>query len=306
MSPSHGRLVGEPKQLVVLSGKGGTGKTSVTAALAHLASQEVMLCMADADVDAANLELLLNVDPVTTHEFSGGVVARIDADRCTGCGACRAACRFGAISWSATDHAYIIEGIACEGCAACLYRCPVGAIATLPDTSGLWYLSETDYGPLYHAHLYAGGENSGKLVTLVKQQARLRALEDQRAVILIDGPPGVGCPAISALSGADLALMVVEPTLSSVHDLARVVDLAVHFGVPARVLINKVDLSEARAREVEVFCAGRGIAVVGRIPYDTVMVEAMVQGVPVTTFTQGKVVASLRDIWCIIRGELLK
>ena len=297
--------MGEPKQLVVLSGKGGTGKTSVMAALAHLASQEVTLCMADADVDAANLELLLDAEPVATHEFSGSVIARIDEDACTGCGACHAACRFGTISRSLIDPVYVVDSIACEGCAACLYRCPVGAITTSPEISGLWHHSETDYGPLYHAHLYAGGENSGKLVTLVKQQVRLRALDDQRAIILIDGPPGVGCPVISALSGADLALMVVEPTYSGVHDLERVVDWAEHFGVAASVVINKADLSEARVREVESFCAGRGVAVVGRIPYDTVMVEAMVKGVPVTTITQGTVAQSLSDIWCIIRDELL-
>jgi MinD superfamily P-loop ATPase len=294
----------DPKQLVVLSGKGGTGKTSVTAALAHLASQDLELSIADADVDAANLELVLGAQQVAVHDFTGGVVATIDAALCSGCGACFDACRFGAISLESGGATYTIDPIMCEGCAACRYRCPVEAIKTVPSQDGLWYVSHTGYGPLYHAHLFAGGENSGKLVTLVKQQARLRALDEHSDLILIDGPPGIGCPVISALSGADMALMVVEPTRSGIHDLVRILDLAAHFGVMARVVINKADLSEARVREIESFCSERGLSVIGRIPYDTVMVAAMVQGMPVTAYTGGAVVEALRDIWCIIRGDL--
>jgi MinD superfamily P-loop ATPase len=296
--------MGEPRQLVVLSGKGGTGKTSVVASLAHLASQELSLCLADADVDAANLELVLGAKALATHDFTGGLVARIDAEICTGCGACDEACRFGAISPSSVGQGYVVDPISCEGCAACHYRCPVDAIEMAPDRDGLWYESGTAYGPLYHAHLFAGGENSGKLVTLVKQHARLRALDERSDLILIDGPPGVGCPVISALSGADLALMVVEPTRSGVHDLARVLDLAAHFGVIACAAINKADLSQARVREIESFCATRGVAVIGRIPYDTVVVSAMIQGVPVTAYSGGAVAQALRDIWCIIKDEL--
>lgn len=294
----------EPKQLVVLSGKGGTGKTTVAAALADLASRELALSLADADVDAANLELVLGAVPEATHDFTGGSVAAIDAEVCIGCGACYEACRFEAISPLAEAGVYVVDTLACEGCAACTYHCPVAAIAMLPERDGVWYRSETAYGPFYHAHLFAGGENSGKLVTLVKQQARLRALDDGRDLILIDGPPGVGCPVISALSGADLALMVVEPTYSGVHDLTRVLELAAHFGVMAVVAINKADLSSLRAREIEAFCAKEAIPIVGRIPYDDIMVKAMVRGVPVTSYTDGAVAKALWETWGIIKEKL--
>ena len=194
---------------------------------------------------------------------------------------------------------------ACEGCAACYYRCPVDAISLLTPPCGLWYESNTRFGPLFHAHLFAGGENSGKLVTLVRQQARLRALDDHLDLVLVDGPPGIGCPVISAVAGATLALMVVEPTLSGAYDLSRVLDLAAHFGVPAAVVVNKADISDKRTEEIEAFCAACAIPLVGRIPYDTVVTEAMVQGVPITEFSDGPVSRALIHTWSIIKEKLV-
>jgi MinD superfamily P-loop ATPase len=165
------------------------------------------------------------------------------------------------------------------------------------QTAGRWFRSDTRFGPLFHAHLFAAQENSGKLVTLVKQQGRLRALDEGRQLLIVDGPPGIGCPVISASAGADLALLVVEPTVSGVHDLERILATTNHFGVPALVCINKVDVNPGRAAEVEAFCAGRGIEVVGRIPFDTVVTEAMVQGQPVTAYTDGPVSLALREVW---------
>ncbi|MGC9520254.1 MAG: ATP-binding protein [Anaerolineae bacterium] len=294
----------DPKQLVVLSGKGGTGKTCVTAALADMASQEFALSLADADVDAANLELVLGGQRLDSHEFTSGYLAEIDGDLCIACGACYEACRFDAIVPSVDGGPYRVDATACEGCAACSYRCPVDAITMTTPPCGVWYESDTSYGPFYHAHLFAGGENSGKLVTLVKQHARLRALDEGRDLVLVDGPPGIGCPVISAVSGADMALLVVEPTISGVHDLRRVLQLTEHFEVPVLVLVNKADLSAERTEEIEAFCLDRGVRVAGHVPYDTTVVEAMVQGVPVTAFTDGAVSEVLLSSWAIIREQL--
>ncbi len=294
----------DPKQVVVLSGKGGTGKTSVAAALVDLAAQEQAIAIADADVDASNLDLVLSPKRLEEHPFKSGLLAQIDAATCIRCGQCEAACRFEAIVPGTNGSDYQVDPIACEGCAACVYRCPVDAISTTEPQVGEWYASSTPYGPLYHAHLYAGAENSGKLVTLVKQQARLRALDDERPLVLVDGPPGIGCPVISAVSGADLALLVVEPTLSGAHDLARVLQTTTHFGVPALVVINKADLSAARTREIEAYCAGQDVPVAAHIPFDTTVTKAMVQGQPITAYADGEVTQAIQAIWGTIKTLL--
>jgi MinD superfamily P-loop ATPase len=290
------------KQLVILSGKGGTGKTTVAAALAHLASKEMPIVLADADVDAANLELVLSPQVQETHDFIGGQVAIIDPDLCTACGICAEVCRFEAIIPG--DDTYRVDDIACEGCASCFYQCPVEAIRMEEQVAGRWFRSDTRFGPLFHAHLFAAQENSGKLVTLVKQQGRLRALDEGRELLIVDGPPGIGCPVISASAGADLALLVVEPTVSGVHDLERILATTNHFGVPALVCINKADINPARADEIAAFCAAQGIALLGRVPYDTVVTEAMVQGQPVTEYGDGPVTAELKSVWMRIREAL--
>ena len=291
------------KQLVILSGKGGTGKTSVAAALAHLAAQEMPIVLADADVDAANLDLVLAPTRLEEHVFMGGQVAIIDPEKCELCGTCYDVCRFDAIIPG--DDTYRVDPLACEGCDSCVHQCPEEAIHSEEQQAGLWFRSDTRFGPLFHAHLFAAQENSGKLVTMVKQQGRLLALDEGRKLLIVDGPPGIGCPVISASAGADLALLVVEPTVSGIHDLERALGTVTHFRVPALVCINKADLNPSRTAAIEAFCAGQGIEVVGELPFDTVVTEAMVQGQPVTAYQpDGAMATALREAWARMQKRL--
>lgn len=289
------------KQLVILSGKGGTGKTIVTAAFAHLASQGQLagkVILADADVDAANLELILQPRLLEQQDFKGGKVAEIDKDSCTSCGDCEAVCRFDAIS--NVDDLYVIDPIACDGCAACVYQCPSDSISMHEELAGKFYFSECahEYGPLYHANLLPGRDNSGKLVTLVKQRARQQALDGNHELIIVDGPPGIGCPVISAVSGANLALIVAEPSVAGVHDMHRVLQTVRHFGVRAMVCINKADIYPAGADEIEAFCHENGIKTVGRIPFDLTVTRAMVAGEAVTAFRpEAASSIAIAEIW---------
>jgi MinD superfamily P-loop ATPase len=288
-----------------LSGKGGTGKTSVSAALAHLAAQQAAqewsLVLADADVDAANLELVLDPVRCETHDFWSGQVARIDPERCTACGRCAEVCRFDALS---PGPVYRVDPVSCEGCASCFYQCPTEAIRMEEQQAGRWFRSDTRYGPLFHAHLFARRENSGKLVNQVKGQASLVGLDRAADLLLIDGPPGIGCPVISASAGTDLALQVVEPTVSGAHDLERSMSTTDHFRVPSLVVINKADLNSRRTGEIVAFCAARGVEVAGHIPYDTVVTEAMVHGVPVTEYADGAVSQALKEVWKHVEAAL--
>ncbi len=287
------------KQLVILSGKGGTGKTSVAAALAHLAAegtQKISIVLADADVDAANLELVLAPRKIAQEDFWGGKVAAIDQAVCSGCGECVDVCRFEAIH--ETDGVYKIDPIACEGCAACVYVCPDEAISLTDQIAGEWYRSESRYGPLFHAALHPAQENSGKLVTLIKQHAKLLALDDAYDLVIVDGPPGIGCPVISAASGADLALIVAEPSVAGVHDMRRILQTTEHFGVQSIVCINKADLYAEGATEIETYCHEHGIEVIGSIPYDLNVTRAMANGDPVTAYeADGDASLALREIW---------
>ncbi len=283
------------KQIVVLSGKGGTGKTTVAAALAHLASREARIAMVDADVDAANLELLLSPQKRETHEFVGGKVAAIDRELCTDCGSCVEVCRFEAIQRD--GRGLQVDPIACEGCASCFYRCPSEAIKMEDAVSGLWFRSDTRFGPLFHAHLFPAAENSGKLVTQLKQRARELVEEENRDYLIVDGPPGIGCPVIAACSGSDLALLVTEPTAAGVHDLQRILATVRHFRVPAAVAINKCDLNIARRREIQGFCDAEDIPVAAQIPFDTDVTRAMVHGRVVTEEPKGKLSRGLERIY---------
>jgi MinD superfamily P-loop ATPase len=274
------------KQLVILSGKGGTGKTSLAAAFAHLASQSHLAnrtVLADADVDAANLELVLQPRLVEQEDFRGGQVAVIDQDTCASCGDCVTVCRFDAIHFT-DDGLYVVDPIACDGCAACVYQCPTGSISMQEQVAGKFYVSESRYGPLYHAGLHPGKENSGKLVTLVKQRARLRALDEGRQLVLVDGPPGIGCPVISAASGADLALIVAEPTVAGVHDMKRILQATEHFHLHALVCINKADIYPLGTKLIEAYCWDNDFEIAGKIPFDETVTEAMVHGEPVTAY----------------------
>ena len=296
------------KQLIILSGKGGTGKTSVAAAFAHLAAQSRFadqIILADADVDAANLGLVLQPRLLEQQDFKGGKVAVIDQDACASCGDCQAVCRFDAISF--TDGLYVIDPIACDGCAACVYQCPSESITMHEQIAGRFYFSESLYGPLYHANLFPGQENSGKLVTLVKQRARLQALDENRKLVIVDGPPGIGCPVISAVSGANLALIVAEPTVAGVHDMHRVLQTVKHFGVRAVVCINKADIHPKGADEIEAFCGENGIETVGRIPFDLTVASAMVAGEAVTAFRpQAPSSVAIAEIWERILPSLIE
>ncbi len=288
------------KQLVILSGKGGTGKTSVTAAFAHLLAQETSpfrTVLADADVDASNLELVLSPEIILREDFRGGQIAAIDQDRCNACATCQDVCRFDAVLDDG-EGGYKIDPLACDGCAACVYQCPEEAISMHDQVVGQWFRSESRYGPLFHAALRPAQENSGKLVTLVKQQARLLALDEGCDLVLVDGPPGIGCPVISAVSGADLALIVAEPTASGVHDMRRALETTNHFDVPAMVCINKADIYPEGAAGIEAFCQSEGIPVVGRVPFDTTVTGAMVEGQPVTVFQPDAPASrALRRVW---------
>ena len=294
--------------ITVASGKGGTGKTSVTAAFAHLASEGKyanQFIMADADVDAANLELVLQPQRIEEEEFRGGQVALIDQETCVSCGDCQNICRFDAIDY--TDGAYIVDPIACDGCAACVYQCATNSITMHEQVVGKFYVSEGRYGTLYHANLFPGQDNSGKLVTLVKQRARLQALDEERKLVIVDGPPGIGCPVISATSGADLALIIAEPTVSGVHDMHRVLETVQHFGVSALVCTNKADIYPEGTKEIEDFCIDSGIPFIGRIPFDLTVASAMVEGEAVTAFdSEAPASIAIRDIWSRVLDSLLE
>jgi MinD superfamily P-loop ATPase len=286
------------KQIVILSGKGGTGKTSIAAAFAHLASQDghTQAVLADADVDASNLELVLAPRTLEEHDFLGGQVAVIDPELCAGCGDCATTCRFDAILEE--RGTYSVDPIACDGCAACVTQCPSEAIRMETQLAGRWFRSDSRCGLLFHAALCPAQENSGKLVTLVKQQARLLALDEDIPLVIVDGPPGVGCPVIAASSGADLAVIVAEPTVAGIHDMQRVLETTQHFGVPSLVCINKADIYPEGTAEIEEYCRANGLDVIGHLPFDTAVIEAMTQGQPITAYQpDGPISRALRDIW---------
>lgn len=290
------------KEWVVISGKGGTGKTTVTAALAQLAAMNHTLLLADADVDAANLELLLSPQLLETHPFVGGQVAVIDKSRCDACGLCVQACRFAAINHS--EGKYSVDELSCEGCHACTYACPSDAIAMVEQLTGHCYRSGTKYGTLFHARLIPGRENSGKLVSQVKQAARLAGLESRADLLLVDGPPGIGCPVIAALTGADLALVVTEPTVAGAHDLRRILGTARHFGVPAAVCVNKADINPAKTWEIRDACAEERVPLLQSIPYDPLVIDAVAQRTPVTEVSDGPAAQALRELWHTLSGAV--
>ena len=279
------------REIVVLSGKGGTGKTTIVGSLAALAKSKVL---ADCDVDAADLHLLLKPKVKQENEFWSGQVAQIDEEKCTQCGLCQEICRFDAIK------DYRVDPIDCEGCGFCSHICPEEAIEMKENMSGHWFISDTSYGPLVHARLGIAQENSGKLVAQVRQEARRIADERGFDYIISDGPPGIGCPVISSLSGAGLALMVAEPTLSGIHDLERVLGVSGHFGVPAAVCINKYDLNEENSRRIEDYCQDRGIKLAARIPFDNAVTEAIVRGLPAVEYSHGAVSREIEKLWEVI------
>jgi len=276
------------KQLTIVSGKGGTGKTTITAAFATLFKSQVI---ADCDVDAADLHLILNPTVKKREEFYGGRTAVIDSNKCQQCDECIRVCRFDAIK------DYTVDPISCEGCGVCVQACPEGAVTMERHMSGHWFISQTRYGPMTHAKLGIAEENSGKLVTLVRQQAKLIAEKESKKYIIIDGPPGIGCPVIAAITGVDLLLAVTEPTLSGIHDLERVVGVAHHFNIPALVCINKYDINLDNSSAIEGYCKKNKLEVVGKILYNPEVTKAMVNKKSVIEYSCGELTKEIERIW---------
>ncbi len=286
-------------QLVILSGKGGAGKTSVAAAFSHLAAESprpMHAVLADADVEAANLELVLAPTIIDREDFVGGQLARIDQGLCNACGECVEVCRYSALQ--AVNGIYRVDPMACEGCAACAYACPYAAISMEDHTVGQWCRSLSRFGPLLHASLRPAQENSGKLVALIRERARRLALYLGYDLVLVDGPPGIGCPVIASISGVNLALIVAEPTVAGQHDLRRILETAEHFGVRSLVCINKADLYAEGTEALRDYCREVGVEIIGVIPYDLTVTEAMVQGEPVTVYRPDSAASlALKRIW---------
>ncbi|PIE58748.1 MAG: (4Fe-4S)-binding protein [Desulfobulbus propionicus] len=284
------------RELVIVSGKGGTGKTSLTAAFASLAENAV-LC--DADVDAADMHLLMQPNVLEAHDFMGGGQAEIDAGLCTQCGTCREVCRFAAI-----DETFTVKSILCEGCGVCVDMCLEQAVSFEPQKCGEWYLSKGKYGPMVHAHLGIAEENSGKLVSQIRKEARSLAEREDCDLILTDGPPGIGCPVIAALSGATALLIVVEPTVSGVHDMLRVAELASHFKLPGMLCINKYDLNLLMSEKIAGLGQEHNMPVVGRIPFDPGFIKAMVAGQNILEHQPASPLSrTIRNIWEEIIGS---
>jgi len=281
------------KQIVVISGKGGTGKTMLTASFAVLADNKAM---ADCDVDAADLHLLLHPAIKERHEFRSGKTAVINKDLCEECGECIRVCRFEAVK-----EDFIVDSISCEGCAVCSFICPPEAIRMEENVSGEWYISETKYGPMVHARLGIAEENSGKLVTLVRQNAQRIAEEESKDYVIIDGPPGIGCPVIASLANVDLALIVTEPTLSGIHDMERIASVAQHFKVPIKVVINKYDINLQNTDDIKRICAAKDIAVLAQLPFSQKVIQSIVEGMPVVKYCNDRITEDIALLWEHIR-----
>jgi len=284
------------KELVVISGKGGTGKTSLTASFAALAENAVL---ADCDVDAADLHLILSPEVRHREEFRSGNEAGIRQDDCIHCGRCAALCRYEAIPETDLDGVrhFEIDPGSCEGCGLCTWNCPAQAIDFPSRLCGEWFRSDTRNGPMVHARLIPGGENSGKLVSLVREQARQVATEEKRDLVLVDGPPGTGCAVIAALTGAHSVLIVTEPTVSGAHDLTRVLELTKHFGIPTCVCVNKWDLHPEQAARIEDDACAAGALPVGRVPYSRGATAAQRRGLSIVEAEDPVLADDIRSVW---------
>jgi len=287
------------KELVVISGKGGTGKTSIVAAFAGLTKNAVF---ADCDVDAADLHLILEPKVRHTSDFSGGKRASITTEKCIACGKCRELCRFDAINFNGPGNSkaaktFTVDGISCEGCKVCVEFCPVNAIEFNNSVNGQWFISDTRFGPMVHAKLGIAEENSGKLVTLIRKEARRIAEEEKKDLVIVDGSPGIGCPVIASITGADLVLIITEPTLSGKHDSERVADLAAGFKMPVVIAINKFDLNPDMAEQIEEDARKRNIKVVGKIRYDKSFTKAQIAKSTIIEHTDEAVSEEVRSLW---------
>jgi len=287
------------KEIVVISGKGGTGKTSIVASFAALTKNAVL---ADCDVDAADLHLVLEPKVKQTSDFSGGKQASIVTEKCTGCGKCKELCKFNAINFDGPANdtvgkTFTVDPISCEGCKVCVEFCPVDAIEFNDSINGQWFISDTRFGPMVHAKLGIAEENSGKLVSLIRKEAKKIAEEKKKDLIIIDGSPGIGCPVIASIAGADIVLIVTEPTLSGKHDLERVTQLAANFKIPTLVCINKADINAEISDEIEKDAQNQGIKVAGRVRYTEAFTKAQIMKCSVVEYTGGAVSEDIKALW---------
>jgi len=294
------------KELVVISGKGGTGKTSIVASFAALAKNAVL---ADCDVDAADLHLILKPEVKRTTDFSGGKLASILTDKCIGCGRCEDVCQFDAAMFNGpgndvVEKTYTIDSISCEGCGVCAHFCPVNAIEFKEAVNGQWFLSETRFGPMVHARLGIAQENSGKLVSLIRKEAKRIATEQNKELIVVDGSPGIGCPVIASITGADLVLVVTEPTLSGRHDLNRVAELAKHFNIPTAICINKCDINPSITEDIKNEARSRNLTVAGEIAYDPAVTKAQIAAQSVVEYSNGRLRGQIVSLWESVLGTL--
>jgi MinD superfamily P-loop ATPase len=292
------------KEIVVISGKGGTGKTSITASFAALASGKAV--MADCDVDAADLHLILKPDIRSSTEFRSGHRAFVNAEQCVGCGKCADVCRFNAVKCSVSDNttlAYSIDPVACEGCGVCVRFCPAGAIGFSEEVCGHWFISDTRFGKMVHAKLNVAAENSGKLVTLVRNEAKKIAIETGMEFVLIDGSPGIGCPVIASLTAASVALIVTEPTVSGDHDLQRIARLTKQLGVPAFVCVNKWDINPDITVKIRKFAHESNIGFAGQVRYDKAITAAQRAEKTIIEYCENGINDDIRKIWKAITME---
>lgn len=280
------------KEILIVSGKGGTGKTSVTAAIASLAKNTVF---ADCDVDAADLHLILNPKEKSVNDFYSGHLAHINQINCLSCGICRDVCRFDAIKIK--DDKYFADPISCEGCGVCVWSCPHKAISFDDNLCGQWYISQTRFGQMVHAKLNAAAENSGKLVSTVRNEAKKLAEDNNCDYVIIDGPPGIGCPVIASMTGVNSVIIVTEPTLSGLHDMVRVIELAKHFSVESYICINKYDINIEISGKIKALAIEHGIPVIGEIPYEKDVTMAQINGKTLIEYSDSPAVKAVKKMW---------
>lgn len=294
-------------ELVILSGKGGTGKTSLVGSLASLAEKKVLV---DCDVDAADLHLIMKTKTGPAHDFICGSKARVIQDKCMICGICSGYCRFGAIKNEPDSEArfgekFWIDQYACEGCGVCTHFCPEDAIELIDNVSGQWYISETAYGPLVHARLGIAQGNSGRMVSLLRKEAAQIMEKNKLDLVIIDGPPGIGCPVIASVTGAGYVMIVTEPSISAFHDMERLLQLTRHFNIPTGICINKFDINTDMTARIEKFAGDTGIEILGKIAYDPGFTRAQVQGMPMIEYADTAVTGQIKQLWEKLQNNLM-